>query len=423
MKRIKLISFYLIFFVLFLNLNSYCQDFSSVYSFYKQYDYFHFRNAVDNLPADMPSWQCKYLTSLSDGVFGKFENSKLLITDIIKNNGIPDSLLKDIYQIKYYDHIFSFEYKDAYDCAKMLLMNFSEYLTEDEKRNFKDEIDMLESMKDAPPQKISKSGELKLKIKKDMAGLWNVPVSFGENSYDFVFDTGADYSVVVESMAKKLNLQVSDKTFEVGTSTDKRVTSKIAIAKLFRIGNITFEYVVLLVMKDEDFTFGPYKIEGVIGAPIIRALGEIKLTKEKMLIVPELPEISDWHNFAYSGYTPIIQMIYGNDSLEFVFDSGNNSVELFSPFFKKYSGEITAKYKLQKINTGGAGGIIETDGYIIDKINLKTGNSNADLIGVPLLINELSDNHKYFHGNLGQQYIQQFDTLIMNYANMYIEFK
>jgi hypothetical protein len=190
-----------------------------------------------------------------------------------------------------------------------------------------------------------------------------------------------------------------------------------------KIGGITLENVVFLVMKDADFTFGPYKIEGVIGAPIIRSLGEIKFTKDEELIIPDVPEKSELKNFAYSGFTPIIQMIYGNDSLNFVFDSGNNAISLFPPFFNLYSKEITGKYELKKIQTGGAGGIIEADGYIIDNIILKTGNASAKLNNVSLFINPFGDNQKFFHGNLGQFYIQQFDTLIMNYSNMYIDFR
>jgi hypothetical protein len=190
-----------------------------------------------------------------------------------------------------------------------------------------------------------------------------------------------------------------------------------------KIGNIMLNNVVFYVMKDEDFTFGPYKIEGIIGAPIMRAFGEFKITKDNNFIVPEVPENKDIKNFAYTNYTPVIQMVYMNDSLNFIFDSGNNDITLYKPFFDKYSNEISEKYKLTKINLGGAGGLIETDGYIIDKISLKSENLSAELVNINLLINALTDDQKYFHGNLGQAYIKQFNTLVMNFKNMYIEFQ
>ncbi len=40
-------------------------------------------------------------------------------------------------------------------------------------------------------------------IKRDMAGLINIPVSISDTTEQFVFDTGANISVITESNAKR----------------------------------------------------------------------------------------------------------------------------------------------------------------------------------------------------------------------------
>lgn len=419
--------FFSIFFIFVLLLqSSYSQDFTSLYGKYQNKDFFHFRDGIKVYNTESAKWQKPFLEALSDCIFGNFEKSEKNIDFLIANysSDIPDSLMKDLYLKKYYDNTFLFEYKKAYETAGLLLSRYSTFLTKNEMETVPDDIIMFKALINAPSQKITKGEtDLKLKIKKDMAGLWNVPVKLNETDFEFVFDTGADFPVLVESVANNLGLKISDEEFNVGTGTDKKVKSKVAVVNSLKIGNITFENVVFYIMKDEDFTVGPYKILGIIGAPIIRAFEEVRFTKDNELIVPVTPGNDDIRNVAYDQYTPIIQVLYLNDSLNFVFDSGNNTFTLYRPFLTKYESDITKNYKLTKLNLGGAGGIVETDGYILDKITVSSGNSSAELKSIFLLAKSLSESQRFFHGNLGQSYISQFNTLILNYKNMYIEFR
>jgi clan AA aspartic protease (TIGR02281 family) len=417
---------YVFFLMVFFIQSAYSQDFSTTYAKYRAKDYFHFRDGIKDLKLPEQKWQKPFLEALSDCIFGNFEKSEKNIDYIIENYSsfIPDSLMKDLYQKKYYDNAFLFEYKKACETAGILISKYDKYLTKDERESVPEDVIMFKSLVDAPPQKIKKGEtDLRLKIKKDMAGLWNVPVKVNDTDFEFVFDTGADFPVLVESVAKKLGLKISDEEFNVGTATEKKVKSRVAVVNSLKIGNITLENVVFYIMKDEDFTMGPYKILGIIGAPIIRAFEEVRFTKDNELIVPVLPGNDKIRNIAYDQYTPIIQVLYMNDSLNFVFDSGNDAFTLYRPFLSKYESEITNKYAMKKVSIGGAGGIIETDGYILDRITVVSGNSSAEIKDIMLLAKSLSESQKFFHGNLGQAYIKQFNTLILNYKNMYIEFQ
>lgn len=424
MKRRNLLVLFL--FVFFLFSISYAQDFNSLYSLYKQKDYFRFRSNIALFAPEGSKWQKPFLESMSDCIFGNFGKSNSNIEYLLINfaSEIPDSLLKDIYQKKYFNHSFLHEYNDAYESALIVFEKYTLYLAKEEKETLPDDITMFRSLAGYPAQKITKGAkDASIKIKKDLAGLWRMPVKVENTDFDFVFDTGADFSVIVESLAKKLGMKISDEEFNVGTSTDKKIKSKIAVANSVVIGDILLENVVFYVMRDEDFTFGPYRIEGIVGAPIMRDLGEIRISQKNELTICVNPEDKGIRNFAYDQYTPIIQMVYSSDSLNFVFDSGNNSIMLFYPFLDKYKNDITSKYTLTKIGLGGAGGIIETEGYVLDEITLSSGNSAASMKKVNLLLKPLSDTQKFFHGNLGQAFIGQFETLILNYKNMYIEFR
>ena len=205
LSRIKIFIRALILFILFIQSFSFSQDFNSLYAKYRTKDFFHFRDGIKTYNSESVKWQKPFLESLSDCIFGNFAKSEKSIDFILENysSEIPDSLMKDLYQKKYYDNAFLYEYNKAYETADILNSRYNTFLTQDEKEDVSDDIIMFKSLINAPPQKITKGKtDLKLKIKKDIAGLWNVPVKVNDTDFEFVFDTGADFPCLLNLLRK-----------------------------------------------------------------------------------------------------------------------------------------------------------------------------------------------------------------------------
>jgi predicted aspartyl protease len=377
------------------------------------------------LPDAFSPWQKNYLEALSDCTFGNFTVSNKNIDIILKtySGQLPDSLYAELYLSKAYNHINLHEYNKALKAYEILKNNYYKYLTKEEIDYYNDDYDLYTCIKDYPAQRISKSSDTEIKIEKDMAGMLNIPLKVCGKDYKFVYDTGANFSVIVESEAIKLGLKLSDKTVKLSTSTEEKTNARLALADTLIIGKIKVFNVVFLVLKDENLTFGPYKITGIIGNPVIRAFEEVSITKDNEMIIPLNPTNNSLRNLAMDGFTPVIQVIYGTDSLAFVFDSGAMTTTLFEPFLIKYKNNIEGKYSLTTINLGGAGGMHAYKGYVMDNVNLSSGNSSVLLNKVDLLAERTNFEDKEYFGRLGQDYINQFNTVVYCYANMYIEFK
>ncbi|MCX6165968.1 MAG: retropepsin-like aspartic protease [Ignavibacteriae bacterium] len=404
---------------------SFTQDFETLYNYYKKKDFFVFRDKVKYYSNTENVWQEIFLKANENNIFGNFDSSNKKIKLLLDSNlsKLPDSILTDIYEIKASNHINLFEYKDAYETALLLNSNYSAYLDTEEKEDAENELIIWKALQNAPPQRITKTGNITLSLKKDFAGLWNIPVKIKDKNYGFIFDTGANFCVIIESLARKLGFEIIENAkFKVGTATGKKVESKIGISKLIKFGDVIAENVIFIIIPDDALDFGIYKIEGIIGNPILRAFGEVIIKNGNELVIPQQPEKSDLKNLAFDGFTPVIQMIRNSDSLSFVFDSGGQSTYLYRPYYLKYTKEITSKNKPVIIKIGGAGGSKKVNGYIIDKIFLKSGNANSDLEDVSLITDIVGDNDKYFYGNLGQDYFTKFSKIKINYADMYIEF-
>ncbi|HEY2722815.1 MAG TPA: hypothetical protein VGI82_13870, partial [Chitinophagaceae bacterium] len=110
----------------------------------------------------------------------------------------------------------------------------------------------------------------------------------------------------------------------------------------------------------------------------------------------------------------------GTDTLSFDFDSGASSSVLYYEYFKKYEGVIMATGIKKTSNFGGVGGVQKKDIYVLPSVSLFLGNAKATIDSVDVLTQKIYSSEKLY-GNLGQDFIQKFNELILNFQDMYIK--
>jgi len=262
-------------------------------------------------------------------------------------------------------------------------------------------------------------------MKKDIVGLLRIPVRFEKKNMKFVFDTGANLSLVSEKTARKLGVKVLPIEFHVQGATGRVVKSKIGVADEIRLGDIVVKNVVFIVMPDKELRFlGFYKINEIIGFPVINQLKEIRLNyAENTLTIPAAPTNSEEKNFAMEGLMPLIEIGHRNEWLVFTFDTGANSTSLYPKYYEKYAAEIDSTYKLGNIISGSAGGMEKNRAYKLTNVQMRIAGRDVVLPEVSLLKDVQTEHSKYFFGNLGQDAIKQFKTVIINFDKMFVAFE
>lgn len=151
---------------------------------------------------------------------------------------------------------------------------------------------LAEQLAAVPPmRRTDNSARFRLAAQKDRAGLKRAAVAFGVSSLTLVVDSGANLSVLSRSTADRLGLVVQGGA-SIGTSTGARAAAAWTVAPSVRIGDATFTNVPFLVLPDANLSLplpGGYLIEGIIGFPLLRALGPICFDKAGFQTVAELP--------------------------------------------------------------------------------------------------------------------------------------
>jgi hypothetical protein len=399
---------------------------AKLFKIYNERNYFKLDNLMSRIEDknNDPDWQL-YKSKL-DYVFNRSEESNFLINRLLKKKSgyFNDTTIADLHYMLAYNADRIQDYALATKEGELLISKYQHLYDSSFVSVLKDDLNIWKMLIGIPKMETKINFETQISLKKDIAGLLNIPVinNNDNDTTDFVFDTGANISVIVKSLATKLGATILKNKIYVYAFTGNRFESELGIAS-FKLGNIEIKNSVFLVFPDSLLSFvnGAYKIKGVIGFPVMNALKEFTLKENKVLIIPQIPEEKKFRNMALDDATPVIMVNYANDTLPFHFDTGADRTILYSNFYNKYKDKIAESSKI-KNKIGGAGGAIDAETYILDSAMIYAGNSNCQIYGLQILTKQLGDEQKYLYGNFGQDYIKNFSEMTINFASMNISF-
>jgi hypothetical protein len=286
---------------------------------------------------------------------------------------------------------------------------------------------IFRALRDVPPQTVTLAGDVDVPITRDRANLINVPVQAGDSAERFVFDTGANLSTVVESVARALGFRVLDPVVKVGTATGQKTDAHLGVAPELRIGTATVRNAVFLVLPDSALSFPQigYAIHGVVGQPVIAALGEVTLTRDGRLRVPARPSAAASGaepNLCLDGLDNLVRVSIGGTPLLFGLDTGARTTQLFPPFYERNRAAVDSG-EVRTTQIGGAGGARSLRVYGIGPLALTIGGATATLARLWVSTEPTADRTRYAFGDIGQDVIASFAEMTLDYRAMQLRFR
>lgn len=332
-----------------------------------------------------------------------------------------DSLTVDMLQWSLEKHMRCSEYAAA-DSVCGLVLNYPHpSLDAKELIEFKQYKQICESLHNIPKQRIRTPGAFRISWKRDHAGLITVPVRTAGEPTNFIFDSGANLSTMSYSQARKMKLRMLGTGVDVSTSTHITVSSELAVADSIKIGAATVYNVVFLVLPDNDLRFlgGLYTIDGIIGLPVIAALGEVHLMSSGEMLVPGTTTETELRNLGLHGHSPFTEMDVYGDSLTYLFDTGAATSLFDNRFLAHHAARVHHEGKKAKMHIGGAGGIQKVKGYRLKNVAYTLGGRNGTLESVSVLLTTIGGENWYY-GVVGQDILKQYDRVILNFDKMFL---
>ncbi|MBP2834173.1 retropepsin-like domain-containing protein [Aquimarina sp. U1-2] len=362
------------------------------------------------------------IASKINTTFHKLDISNQLIDRIFNEykDELTDTLRYQCLKIQADNYEKLYAYNSAYETYQKL-KNFQHMLLPNEKEELEDDIALWGALRKIPRQKASFK-KTEIRMSKDKAGLKNLAVVINKDTLDFIFDTGANLSVIVASKAKQM--QRIDTVIKVKALTGKTVDATLAVAHELFLGNGILTHVIFLVLPDEALHFPQidYQINGILGFPVIEAMKEVTITADHKLIIPNRPHEHSGNAMALYSLTPIIELKSQGAYLPFSFDTGAAETHLYAPYFKKFKDSIENVYAVTDLGMGGAGGVVNVMGYKVP-LHLEINNKPITLDSVSLITDENYKRSSGLYGNIGQDVIREFEAVTLNFESMFVHFE
>lgn len=385
---------------------------------YKQHDIFTLQKYL--AAESYTDAQKLFLSAMIDNAFCKNDVSSAKIEKYINTypNEYADTIFVELLETQLDNYVKLNEYGKAASVVEKILANSSTALKAKDIKDLKNSLNIWSSVAKAKKQEVF-CDNAGLNFTRDIAGLINVEVECSAIKKNAVFDTGANLSVIVKSLADKMNIKPLGDSIMVMAATGTEVSAKIGVADEIKINNIVVKNALFLIFPDEALTFGSfYKIEMIVGFPIIRDLGQVIFDlKDNMIYVTKRELTEDGNMFLY-GLMPIIKVTFENEDLLFSFDSGAKATHMNKLFLTTAAKYPQYKIVEDSVKMGSAGGIHDKKVYKTESLKIKILNKEITLKNVNILKEDLIDLAETTHGNLGQDAISSGKGFIMDFRKM-----
>ena len=255
-----------------------------------------------------------------------------------------------------------------------------------------------------------------------IGGNLHIPLTINGRKVKYLLDTGAVTSVVSESEARRLGLEMHnlDETVTDGATGGKIPLRHAGIARRLSIGSTVLRNAMFFVFPDDTFFFkGRVPGEnGIIGLPEIQALGTVRWDADGNFDIgfPSAPLQTAKPNLAFEDGRVVVEVGFEGHRLIFGLDTGAVDSGLYVSFRNQFPELVNASGEKRKRTGGGASGTVEYDAIILPELRLHAGGLETLLRPVSLNLNEdLGSGHD---GGFGLDLLNQARVVTFDFRAM-----
>jgi predicted aspartyl protease len=237
----------------------------------------------------------------------------------------------------------------------------------------------------------------------------------------YIFDTGANLSVMSENEAKRFGMKIETTQSTLGDSGGLRVGVRIASAEDLLIGKIHLKHVAFLIFADDQppFNDSPERERGLIGIPILLAVRSFSYDQDGHYRFAASPQSQPApnSNMLFDGANPVVRLTSGGKSLAFTLDTGAGNTDL-GPVFGKAFPELLARGTKDKQPSVGLGGTVVRESTQLASVPFNLGGKDVILKPAFVLDDIPLNSRLWAAGNLGNDLLNQSKTVTLDFSSM-----
>ena len=358
-----------------------------------------------------------FFVAATQQAFNRPQASNDTLQRLLANPDLAGDEIVELRHLQLTNFLRLHRYKEALDVARAILSVPGTGAAASEIGvDTRSKLPLLEALKDVPPQQVSVRGPSRLAL----GETGRMPLEIQGTRFAFALDTGANLSVINRTEALKLGLEIRPANLLIATSTARKITGDVAVADEVEIGKVGFRNVVFLVLPDELLSFPDgTRIPGLVGFPLIDAMGEVRFRQDNVLEIPRQPPRRSQQNMALDGLEPLVQIRYGKQDLLCRLDTGARRTVFYEPFFRRFQKRVESSGHSITAKAAGVGGMQEIPAFRLPKIALTVASAGVTLRRVEVYTQAIRPpGENYLDCNLGLDAFARFRSYTLSFREM-----
>ncbi|MCZ6837249.1 MAG: retropepsin-like aspartic protease [Planctomycetota bacterium] len=384
---------------------------------YEARDYFALYDQLVSRTGE-PTPQIRFYQAASLTAFNQPEDSNRLLDQIEHDPSLNEAQRQQIHLLRYRNFLRMHEFAAARKAG---------VLAHREGRgkpgvvflpSVRNQLKLLHVLEDTLPQEVTIHATTKLSpVNGRILG------RVGDVVQSFRLDINAPFCVISQKVALTFGLKIHEVGMAIHTSTSRVVKADVAMAKQFNLGDIEFRHVVFLVFPDDLLEVDQARtFEGLLGFPILEALGEVRFLNNGDWEIPAHPPSREPRSLAFDDLDLITRIRFGDEESLARINLGARVTTGFRSFYDRFQTRLEAEGNRFEKKIG----LAETD-RLVPALRLPTFAFTLDGHDVNLKYVDVfqesilpTSANKPMYLDIGQDALKQFDRVILNFRDMAI---
>ena len=277
-----------------------------------------------------------------------------------------------------------------------------------------------------PRQTVSRRRHSRVRYSMEHGNLF-LPLTINGQPARYFMDSGAGFSILTESEAKRLGMRIEPVTIPAGTSSGVQTLFSLAVAERLEIGEIRVENVAFFVAGDhqQPFLDLPQERRGGIGLPVLLAVGGARWTSDGEIEFGFSSGDKDVRksNLSFDGDKPVVEILFQGKQLPTILDTGAAKTQLYPRFAEDFAAQLQASGERTTTLVTGVAGSVELDSVSLPHLALTVGGVETILRPARVLLEHTDSQSRTFYGNLGVDLLNQASEATINLRAMTLTLK
>jgi tetratricopeptide (TPR) repeat protein len=281
---------------------------------------------------------------------------------------------------------------------------------------------LLGVLSQSPEQEVSRRRSSEIRYTTKEGNLF-IPVDINGKRANYILDTGASYSIVSHSEAKRLGLTlVQGGGHQIEGSSGAKVDFGVAVANQLDVGEFRLRHVAFLVLEDNRQPFvGLESAErGVLGLPVVLSFETLRWKRDGTFEFGFAPSVrrTAVGRLCFDGLQPVIEGQFRESQIMLFLDTGATRTRILPLFAKEFPIFVSRFGQEDSDRVTGVSGSVDVDALRLPELTLRIGGFDTILRHAPVLLKDTTSDSHWWHVWLGMDLLNQPRMVTLDFNSM-----